>query len=246
MNNYIKNLLIVTIILISNINVNAVPVSVGTSRNTATLVPISNNELDKYQNKENQTDLLPAQEYLPQKIIVYQDYQEIRSILKDVLKTNGVESKSNLLQSMETTLAAVDIILALIAVSIASGGFFLVRFYKNVNEKLKRIDHLSILDEIDELTKIKISAIQKTLILCLDNAPERDTAFSTYSKLLQAYEVLLDNSYQKITPKIQEEMEMKATLVYGNKQYVPKEIIRFMIENMNLPYEVRGILWGKY
>jgi len=104
--------------------------------------------------------------------------------------------------------------------------------------------HLKSLDETDVLTKTKISAIQQTLISCLEKAPDRDTAFSTYSKLLFAYEILLNNSHETILPEMQEEMEMAATIVDGNKQYVPEEIIRFMIEHMNLPYEVRGILWG--
>lgn len=105
--------------------------------------------------------------------------------------------------------------------------------------------HLKSLDETDVLTKTKISAIQQTLIFCLEKAPDRDIAFSTYSKLLSAYEILLNNSHETIPRQLQEEMEMAATLVSGNKQYVPDEIIRFMIESMNLPYEVRGILWGK-
>ena len=113
------------------------------------------------------------------------------------------------------------------------------------DEKLKKTNaRFKKLDKIDELTKTKISAIQKTLILCLENAPNRDIAFATYSKLLAAYEVLLNNSHEKITAKMQQEMEMKATLIQGNKKYVPEETVRFMIENMNLPYEVRGILWG--
>jgi len=109
---------------------------------------------------------------------------------------------------------------------------------KETNARFKK------LDEIDLLTKTKISAIQKTLILCLENAPNRDIAFATYSKLLAAYEVLLNNSHEKITDEMQEEMEIKATLIQGNRKYVPEETVRFMIENMNLPYEVRGILWG--
>ena len=55
--------------------------------------------------------------------------------------------------------------------------------------------------------------------------------------------MLLDNSHETIPRQLQEEMEMAASMVSGNKQYVPDEIIRFMIESMNLPYEVRGILW---
>jgi len=43
---------------------------------------------------------------------------------------------------------------------------------------------------------------------------------------------------------MQEEMEIKATIIQGNKQYVPEETLHFMIEKMDLPYEVRGILWG--
>jgi len=113
------------------------------------------------------------------------------------------------------------------------------------DEKLKKTNaRFKKLDEIDLLTKTKISAIQKTLILCLENAPNRDIAFATYSKLLAAYEVLLNNSHEKITAKMQQEMEIKATLIQGNRKYVPEETVRFMIENMNLPYEVRGILWG--
>lgn len=105
------------------------------------------------------------------------------------------------------------------------------------------------LEKTINLLKIEIISTQKTLALCLEKAPTSNIAFSIYSKLLAAYEVLLDNNLHEnnnyITPVLSEKLEIAATLVSSNKQYVPEEIIRFMLEEMHLPYEVRGILWGK-
>ena len=187
------------------------------------------------------------------------DSQEMETIVNRAIKKERVESKSNLLQSMENTITVVDVILGLIAAILTVSGVIITLVFKRMQKKLNDYDkrikkarkvlnqakgHLTKLDEIDLLTKTKISAIQKTLIQCLENAPNRDIAFATYSKLLAAYEILLNNSHEKITAKMQQEMEIKATIIQGNKKYVPEETLRFMIENMNLPYEVRGILWG--
>lgn len=103
--------------------------------------------------------------------------------------------------------------------------------------------HLNKLDKTDILIKTKIEAIQKTLILCLNQAPNRDIAFSTYSKLLSAYEVLLHNGDVEYTPEFEEEMEMAAVVIRGNKDYVPPATFEFIVQEQNLPFKINTILY---
>lgn len=114
------------------------------------------------------------------------------------------------------------------------------------NEKLDETKkHLSKLDKTDELTTLKISAIPSTLIRCIEKAPNRDKAFSIYTRLLEAYDVLLKNPDQKINSILEEEMEIKAQVIQSYEEYVPPVIVSYMKTEMNLPESVLNVLWGK-
>lgn len=199
--------------------------------------------------------------------VVPQENKEVTAIDKMSFTLNSLEV---IIGSLEAIIGFAGLILTLIAIGVAIGGVFFKKAYQNMIAEQKKIesrnkkllanmkskyekskelnqstkDHLSILDQTDIITQKRIELSHRTLQKCLILESKTKNAFNIYSKLLDAYDTLLNNKWEEEDKlKYIEAMESSATIVRAQHDYVPKGFITFVVENINPPESVKKILY---
>lgn len=88
-------------------------------------------------------------------------------------------------------------------------------------------------------------AIEQTLIQCI-NKSEGDLrkALNIYTRLIEKYDILLPHDYNNETsdPHTKEDMEIAATILYAEKEYVPTFVTNMLLDEKRLPPEIRKII----
>jgi hypothetical protein len=173
------------------------------------------------------------------------------------------DKMGSLIGSIEVTLSFATFTLSIIA---AFFGFYLKELVSDIKRVEKIVDNkletfsiahnknkkqLKNFKETDKKVIFNRKATEKTLIKCLNKSDgDLIKALNRYTRLTGAYDVLLpcdDSNELSATTNLEKEkllerMQMEATILYAEKEYVPTFVTDMLLDEKRLPPAIRKII----